>query len=290
MSVGGTASPQRTASQQSSASSFSARVIPAAPPSADIWTLYDGDRAFADVKTLVDLGPRPAGSQVLETARLYIIAQVEAAGWKVERQPFDDETPRGRIHFCNLIARFGGDSTTQQAIICSHYDTKLFDTIRFVGASDGGSSTGALHRARTHPRKRPRPRETHRTRIFRRRRGNRPVQRNRWTLWQPLLRQNPSRQQPLQPVQVRHPLGHDGPKKSRYHALPRLAAGTRPRHLDGRQRPSVTAGLFLFRPRIYDDHVPLQHIAEVPSIDLIDFNYPHGTPPPIPSINFPRTA
>jgi Zn-dependent M28 family amino/carboxypeptidase len=29
-------------------------------------------------------------------------------------------------------------------LLCSHYDTKLFDTIRFVGANDGGSSTGLL--------------------------------------------------------------------------------------------------------------------------------------------------
>jgi Zn-dependent M28 family amino/carboxypeptidase len=28
--------------------------------------------------------------------------------------------------------------------LCSHYDTKLFDTIRFVGANDGCSSTGLL--------------------------------------------------------------------------------------------------------------------------------------------------
>ena len=29
-------------------------------------------------------------------------------------------------------------------LLCSHYDTKTFDTIRFVGANDGGSSTGLL--------------------------------------------------------------------------------------------------------------------------------------------------
>jgi Zn-dependent M28 family amino/carboxypeptidase len=29
-------------------------------------------------------------------------------------------------------------------LLCSHYDTKLFDAIRFVGANDGGSSTGLL--------------------------------------------------------------------------------------------------------------------------------------------------
>ena len=29
-------------------------------------------------------------------------------------------------------------------MLCSHYDTKTFNTIRFVGANDGGSSTGLL--------------------------------------------------------------------------------------------------------------------------------------------------
>jgi glutaminyl-peptide cyclotransferase len=29
-------------------------------------------------------------------------------------------------------------------LLCSHYDTKIFDTFRFVGANDGGSSTGVL--------------------------------------------------------------------------------------------------------------------------------------------------
>jgi Zn-dependent M28 family amino/carboxypeptidase len=29
-------------------------------------------------------------------------------------------------------------------LLCSHYDTKTFDAIKFVGANDGGSSTGLL--------------------------------------------------------------------------------------------------------------------------------------------------
>ncbi len=68
----------------------------------------------------------------------------------VEEQPFTDETPRGRIAFVNVIARHSGpdgrppSATTPRAIVCSHYDTKRFSTIKFVGASDGASSTGAL--------------------------------------------------------------------------------------------------------------------------------------------------
>ena len=52
--------------------------------------------------------------------------------------------------FVNLIARYlptgltTAPANTQHAIVCSHYDTKRFSTINFVGASDGASSTGAL--------------------------------------------------------------------------------------------------------------------------------------------------
>src|SRR5436189_4549591 len=50
------------------------------------------------------------------------------------------------MEFVNLIARFGNNNKTESAqfLLCSHYDTKTFDTIRFVGANDGGSSTGLL--------------------------------------------------------------------------------------------------------------------------------------------------
>jgi len=46
--------------------------------------------------------------------------------------------------FVNLVARFGSKKGTAQFLLCSHYDTKTFDTIRFVGANDGGSSSGLL--------------------------------------------------------------------------------------------------------------------------------------------------
>jgi len=43
----------------------------------------------------------------------------------------------------NIIARFPGSSGRAIAIT-GHYDTKLFTSFRFVGANDGGSSTGFL--------------------------------------------------------------------------------------------------------------------------------------------------
>ena len=110
------------------------------------WEKFSGEKALLHVQHLVDLGPHPVGSDAIEKAREYIEAQLRHSGWQVTRQGFTDETPRGKVRFVNLIARFSGDgnAAAPSFLLCSHYDTKLFDAIRFVGANDGGSSTGLL--------------------------------------------------------------------------------------------------------------------------------------------------
>jgi hypothetical protein len=108
-----------------------------------IWEDFSGEKALAHVQTMVDFGPRPPGTDAIEKTRAYLVKQLEAAGWKVERQSFSDDTPRGKVQFVNLIATFGSQPTPS-FVVCSHYDTKTFDNARFVGANDGGSSTGVL--------------------------------------------------------------------------------------------------------------------------------------------------
>lgn len=115
----------------------------AKPPPQKIWTQFSGDKALGHVQKLVDLGPRPAGSDAIEKGRSYITAQLRSFGWTVTEQPFTDQTPRGSAQFKNLIARFG-DSAKPNFLLCSHYDTKIFNGFRFVGANDGGSSNGVL--------------------------------------------------------------------------------------------------------------------------------------------------
>src|SRR4051794_20875442 len=110
---------------------------------ANLWDDVSGERALQDVKYLVDLGPRPAGSAALEKSRGYIEKELTAKGWQVSRQTFTETTPRGAMTFVNLIARFG-KKPSPEFLLCSHYDTKIFDTFTFVGANDGGSSTGIL--------------------------------------------------------------------------------------------------------------------------------------------------
>jgi hypothetical protein len=120
------------------------------PP--NLWEQFSGEKAFEEVARQVAFGPRPSGSTALEKARGHITETLKAHRWEVERQEFDD-TPvpgRGSIHFVNIVARFSAKGTlparrdTQLAIVASHYDTKRMDGMNFVGANDGGSSTGAL--------------------------------------------------------------------------------------------------------------------------------------------------
>ncbi len=113
----------------------------------EIWREVSGAKALAHVQALVDFGPRPPASPALEKSREYLTKQLELFGWRVSRQEFTDETPRGRIPFVNLIATFAKPPRAAAApffLLCSHYDTKTFATARFVGANDGGSSTGLL--------------------------------------------------------------------------------------------------------------------------------------------------
>ena len=109
------------------------------------WKEFSGENALRHVQALVDLGPRPPGSEALEKSRAYITKQLEGFGWKVAPQAFTSDTPRGKVNFVNLVAHFPSRGKEQPVfLLCSHYDTKVFDSIRFVGANDGGSSTGAL--------------------------------------------------------------------------------------------------------------------------------------------------
>jgi Zn-dependent M28 family amino/carboxypeptidase len=106
---------------------------------------FDASRAFADLKRMVEIGPRPSGSPAIEKTRDYIKAQLTAAGLSPEEQPFDVDTPVGRLHMVNIRATLPGQATDRgRIVIGGHYDTKRFKEFRFVGANDAGSSAAFL--------------------------------------------------------------------------------------------------------------------------------------------------
>lgn len=104
---------------------------------------FNGDRAFADLKRLVDFGPRPPGSKALAASRQWIEAQLKQSGCEVEEDSFTASTPVGQIPMTNLIAKIPG-ARRDVLMIASHYDTARLEGIRFVGANDGASTTAFL--------------------------------------------------------------------------------------------------------------------------------------------------
>ncbi len=106
-------------------------------------TEFEGERALEHVRRLVALGPRPVSSPAHARMREYILAELKKYGLSVRVQEFRAQTPLGEKPMFNIIGEREG-TTSEVLILASHYDTKLFSDFSFVGANDGGSSTGAL--------------------------------------------------------------------------------------------------------------------------------------------------
>ncbi|HBH00528.1 MAG TPA: peptidase M28 [Candidatus Rokubacteria bacterium] len=104
---------------------------------------FDGAAALRHVERLVALGPRPAGSAAAAQARRYLVDRLRAAGIRAEVQPFEADTPHGRLPMANVVAVLPG-RRPDVILLGGHYDTKLFREFRFVGANDGGSSAALL--------------------------------------------------------------------------------------------------------------------------------------------------
>jgi glutaminyl-peptide cyclotransferase len=115
---------------------------PAAAP-ARAATAFDGAQAWQHLERIVAIGPRPSGSPELRQTRAYITRALATFGVTVQEQRFTATTPRGPIEMVNLIARLPG-RRTDRILLTGHYDTKRMANVRFVGASDGGSSAAWL--------------------------------------------------------------------------------------------------------------------------------------------------
>jgi glutaminyl-peptide cyclotransferase len=104
---------------------------------------FDSGRAFEHIRQLASIGPRPAGSPGIEQTRRYIGEQIKAVGLSVREQAFQAQTPLGTVKMVNLSVVIPGASD-ERLLITGHYDTKLFRQFRFIGANDGGSSAAML--------------------------------------------------------------------------------------------------------------------------------------------------
>jgi len=102
-----------------------------------------GASALEFTRKAVNFGPRPAGSEANRALQAYILGQLKSCRCEIMEDAFTATSPRGPVAMKNIIAKFPGKSG-RAIVLTGHFDTKLFPDFKFVGASDGGSSTGLL--------------------------------------------------------------------------------------------------------------------------------------------------
>ncbi len=102
---------------------------------------FSGSAALNLTAKAVAFGPRASGSAANIRLRTWIKEQLAACKCEVSTDAFTAQTPDGAVAMENIIAKFPGKSGKAIAI-SGHFDTKKM--AGFVGANDGGSSTGTL--------------------------------------------------------------------------------------------------------------------------------------------------
>ena len=115
------------------------------PPtsSAPVVAAFNGERAMDHVRKQIDFGPRPPDSPQLAKTREYISNQLKSYGLNVSLDEFNAVTPHGEKKMANIVGEIAGDTKTV-ILIASHYDTKFYKDMQFVGANDPASSVGTL--------------------------------------------------------------------------------------------------------------------------------------------------
>lgn len=112
-------------------------IPPAAAPS------FRGAVALVDTRRAVAFGERPSGSAANTRLRDWIVSQLKPLGGQLVIDSFIGQTPTGPVPMANVVLKLPG-STGRAIAITGHFDTKKIPMVHFLGANDGGSSTGFL--------------------------------------------------------------------------------------------------------------------------------------------------
>jgi Zn-dependent M28 family amino/carboxypeptidase len=103
---------------------------------------FNGGRAYEYAQDFVAIGPRwPTGPGHVKAEQFL---RTHFAHDELEQDTFTADTPIGPVNMCNFIVRFPGKKDGV-IVLASHYETNYWlRNINFVGANDGGATTGLL--------------------------------------------------------------------------------------------------------------------------------------------------
>jgi hypothetical protein len=114
-----------------------------APSIAPIVAAFNGERAMDHVRKQIDFGPRPPDTPQLAKTRAYIVNELKSYGFAVSLDEFSAATPQGEKKMANIVGEIAGETKTL-ILITSHYDTKFYKDMLFVGANDPAASVATL--------------------------------------------------------------------------------------------------------------------------------------------------
>ncbi len=113
-----------------------------ASPAAPAQSHFNGAKALDYARQFVAIGPRWPPSAGPQKAEDFLRSQFKHD--QLEEDTFTATTPIGPVPMRNFIVRFPGKKDGV-IVLATHYETNYpLRTINFVGANDGGSTTGLL--------------------------------------------------------------------------------------------------------------------------------------------------
>ncbi|TWT82605.1 Peptidase family M28 [Planctomycetes bacterium CA13] len=254
------------------------------PAIGSIPSRYDGDRAMGYLVDLCDIGPRPSGSTGMQKQQEMLTRFFRDRGAEVSLQTFQIRHPEdgSDVELANLVASWNADQS-KRFLFCAHYDTRPYPDQdrrnprgRFVGANDGASGTAALMELANQFTELPSDIGVDIVMLD----GEEFVfdqGRDDYFLGSTFFAKKYAAEPPPNPYQAGILLDMIGDKELKiYYETNSLKYARGVAVSLWKVAAKLRVRAFVSRPRhtIQDDHLPLNEIAKIPTVDLIDFDYP----------------
>ncbi|MEM9351418.1 MAG: M28 family peptidase [Planctomycetota bacterium] len=249
---------------------------------------FDGKRAYGYLKQVCGTGPRISGTEGMLKQQQLLLGHFRELGAEAWLQEFSYRHPLTgrRVQLANLIVEWRPEAE-ERILLCAHYDTRPYPDrdpnprLRravFLGANDGGSGVAALMELGNHVDEMPTGLGLDFV-FFDAEELVYDDRKDKYFLGSTWFARQYRKKPPAYRYQAGVLLDMVGDKELSVFQETRSATmpSTRPivkEIWSTAERLGVEEFIPVARYEVSDDHLPLNNIAKITTIDVIDFNYP----------------